>query len=98
MNFLELKIYEVGIYQNSVRHQHYYQLITGILESEIDKLGFCQSLRKMNQIFLELEQYKVGIYQDSYINMLVFKIDELDLNESPKEIIGFFVELETNEV
>ena len=35
-------------YQNSVSHRHYYQLISGIIESEIDELGFYQSLREMN--------------------------------------------------
>ena len=34
------------IYKDSVKHRRYYQLTSGILESEIDELGFYQSLTK----------------------------------------------------
>ena len=30
----------MGIYQDSLRHRHYYQLICGTPESEIDEIGF----------------------------------------------------------
>ena len=55
----------MGIDQDSVGHNIYYQLTNGIIEYKIDELGSCQSLREMNLILLDLKTYEVGIYQDS---------------------------------
>ena len=52
--FLELETYKVGTYQNSVRHRHYYQLSSCVIESEIDELGFYQNLRVKNRILFRV--------------------------------------------
>ena len=52
--FLDFETYEVGIRRDLLKQRHYYQFKNCILECEIDKLGFYQSLREMNRILFEI--------------------------------------------
>ena len=61
-----VETHEVGIYQDGVRHRHYYQLTDCILESEFDEFGFYLSWREVNGILVvESNIYEADIYQDS---------------------------------
>ena len=42
-------------------HRHYYQLTSGILESEIDEIDINQSLREMNNNFYIVRDNQVEI-------------------------------------
>ena len=79
----------MGIYQDSIRHRDYYQLTSGILESETGELDFSQSLIEMKlDFFLELEAYELRFYQDSVRQIHYYQLTNVIL-ESEIEDLGF---------